>query len=107
MDNSTMLMISYENLKEMLEAMQEDGLSADGCRYDLHEDAAKYIAEEIADGNITTISEERPGYWKSIPSNMPATRRMSTSAFADERKWQFDIGGTWVEMDGGEQNAAD
>ena len=87
MDNSTMLMISYENLKEMLEVMQEDGLRAEGCGYDLHEDAANYIAEEVAAGRITMIPEKRPGYWKS-------------TAIADERKWQFDIGGSWVESDG-------
>ena len=68
MDNSTMLMISYENLKEMLGVMQEDGLSADGCRYDLHEDAAKYIAYEAASGSIATIPAERHGYWEESPT---------------------------------------
>lgn len=62
MDNSTTLAISYANLKEMLEVMQEDGLSAEGCRYDLFEDAAKYIAEEVASGNIAPIPEDRRGH---------------------------------------------
>lgn len=55
MDNNTMLLISYTDLKDLLDMMQRDGLYAEGCEYNLIYDTKLVIMEEIRDNNIRVL----------------------------------------------------
>ena len=55
MDQNTLLVISYGELKELLDAMQTDGLNADGCCYSLGATPEEEIEYGLKDGTIKTI----------------------------------------------------
>ena len=57
MSNDTILTLSYGKLRELMEMMQNDGLSADGCVYSLSLDTDKEIQDEIELGTIKVVAE--------------------------------------------------
>lgn len=58
MDGDTKLVISYAELKDMLNEFQMDGINADGCTCGLHLDEDEEIAYGIKHGYIR-VSDER------------------------------------------------
>lgn len=57
MDNGTILQLTYGELKELMNNMQDDGFKSDGCPYSLHLDADEEIEYEIKMGYIKVMEE--------------------------------------------------
>lgn len=57
MDDGTILQLTYGELKELMNNMQDDGFKSDGCSCGLHLDAAEEIEYEIKMGYIKVMEE--------------------------------------------------
>ena len=58
MENKTVLLLSYGELKEMLDDFQFDGLWADGHGAALHLDPAREIRKKIKRGEIEVFKKQ-------------------------------------------------
>lgn len=57
MDDGTILQLTYGELKELMNNMQDDGFKSDGCSCALRLDAAEEIEYEIKMGYIKIMEE--------------------------------------------------
>lgn len=55
LNDDSLLSMTYGELKEILNQMQDDGLNADGCSCGLHLDADEVIRDELRCGAICII----------------------------------------------------
>ena len=56
MESDTLLMLTYGELKSILEEMQDDGFHSDGCTGDLYLNADDQIRDGIRFGRIKVFS---------------------------------------------------